>query len=634
MRTTLAALVLGTALPLMAALPPATMAQQAVVVRSGETLSEIADRHGVSLTRLMQANGISDPDLVQVGQRITIPGSGAPRAAQVSSRAGGSGSTYTIRDGETLSEIADRNGISLSRLMQANGIANPDLVQVGQRLTIPGRGGSSGSPRAAAAGRPSTPTAPYTVKSGETLSEIAARFDTSAERLIQINAIRDPDLVMSGTRLQVPVVPERRSSAAAPAKATGSTQAAVNRQAREHTVEPGESLSLIAERYGTSVERLAALNQLEDPALLQVGTRLKLRGTPPAARPVSSSTAAVARSGGTKPATPATGTAPASRPAITTDRTTATKQPAATPSIPATATAGTTPAASTATATAATAGAAATSAAITTPTASSAPVREISSANATAGTAARAMAPLAAGNKPAAESTAVTDINAAMGSTARSGSAVMATNPIGQGSTAASSPLLSAGSTAVSGAGTRAQATASPITSRLNQATSAVAGTSPGGTTAASTVAMASGTASPSLAAARTASPRQSLSTGPLAATPAPVSRSGPATASGSGIGSAFAASSRTTQAAAGSSAGDWRSYGPLQVDWSKLQPMGGSFVAPTVNGEGQALYVAVNCTARKINVTSQAGQWKTWESPGQDFEQRLVQDICLAKAG
>jgi hypothetical protein len=60
---------------------------------------------------------------------------------------------------------------------------------------------------------------------------------------------------------------------------------------------------------------------------------------------------------------------------------------------------------------------------------------------------------------------------------------------------------------------------------------------------------------------------------------------------------------------------------------------MGGSFVAPSVNGDGQALYVAVNCTARKLNVTSQAGQWKAWESPGQDFEQRLVQDICLAKA-
>jgi hypothetical protein len=77
--------------------------------------------------------------------------------------------------------------------------------------------------------------------------------------------------------------------------------------------------------------------------------------------------------------------------------------------------------------------------------------------------------------------------------------------------------------------------------------------------------------------------------------------------------------------------AGDWRNYGPLQVDWSKIQPMGGSYVAPSLNSDGQALYLAVNCTARKINVTSQAGQWRNWENPSKDFEHKLVQDICQA---
>jgi hypothetical protein len=79
--------------------------------------------------------------------------------------------------------------------------------------------------------------------------------------------------------------------------------------------------------------------------------------------------------------------------------------------------------------------------------------------------------------------------------------------------------------------------------------------------------------------------------------------------------------------------AGEWRNYGPLQVDWSKIQPMGGSYVAPSLNSEGQALYVAVNCTARKINVTSQAGQWRVWENPSKDFEYKLVQDICQARS-
>jgi len=90
-------------------------------------------------------------------------------------------------------------------------------------------------------------------------------------------------------------------------------------------------------------------------------------------------------------------------------------------------------------------------------------------------------------------------------------------------------------------------------------------------------------------------------------------------------------ATARATPVNAARPAGEWRNYGPLQVDWSKIQPMGGSYVAPSLNGEGQPLYLAVNCTARKINVTSQAGQWRTWETPSKDFEYKLVQDICQA---
>jgi LysM repeat protein len=512
MRITLAALVLATALPLAVAQPHAAMAQQAVVVRSGETLSEIADRHGVSLTRLMQANGINNADLVQVGQRLTIPGGRSSSGGGSSSGgSGGSSGTYTVRDGETLSEIADRQGVSLARLMQANGISNADLVQVGQRLTIPG--GRTTAAAAATAPRANQPTAPYTVKSGETLSDIASRFDTSTERLIQINGIRDPDLVMSGTRLQVPVAPGRRTSPTSPTAASGrpaTSPPSVNRQATEVTVQSGDSLSLIAERHGTSVDRLVALNQLEDPALLQVGTRLKLRGTPPAPRPTNTATPPAPRA--------STGTA------------TSTKKPAVQP------------------------------------------------------IAARQPAP------------------AATAGPARS-------TPIGP------------------------QASASAVPSRLNQATTSVAGTTP---TPASRPAAPAPTATPTPT-ATTATPRPSTrpAASPAAiATPRPaVATATVAKATGAKATVARATVASTTATSSRPAGGDWRSYGPLQVDWSKLQPMGGSFVAPTVNGEGQTLYVAVNCSARKLNVTSQAGQWKTWEAPGQDFEQRLVQDICLSRA-
>ena len=72
-----------------------------------------------------------------------------------------------------------------------------------------------------------------------------------------------------------------------------------------------------------------------------------------------------------------------------------------------------------------------------------------------------------------------------------------------------------------------------------------------------------------------------------------------------------------------------WRSYGPLQVDWSNWQSMGGSDVAPTLNSEGQSLYVAVNCSAQKINATGANGIWKSWIAPQTEFERALVKDRC-----
>jgi len=76
----------------------------------------------------------------------------------------------------------------------------------------------------------------------------------------------------------------------------------------------------------------------------------------------------------------------------------------------------------------------------------------------------------------------------------------------------------------------------------------------------------------------------------------------------------------------------DWRNFGPLQVDWANWQPMGGSFVAPGLNATGQSFYLAVNCSAKRINATGPSGAWKTWDLPSTDYEQQLVKDLCRDK--
>jgi hypothetical protein len=60
---------------------------------------------------------------------------------------------------------------------------------------------------------------------------------------------------------------------------------------------------------------------------------------------------------------------------------------------------------------------------------------------------------------------------------------------------------------------------------------------------------------------------------------------------------------------------------------------MGGSMVAPTLNAQGQSLYLAVNCGARKLNSTGSGGDWQAWSDPSADYEQQLVGDYCRGRS-
>jgi LysM repeat protein len=119
----------------------ATSGSSAYTVRRGDTLTKIARRYGVSLSALARANGIRTTSWVYVGQRLVIPG--GSEAPGPSGNASGT-TTYIVRRGDTLTNIARRHGVSVSQLARANGIRTTSWVYVGQRLVIRG---TSGSPR-------------------------------------------------------------------------------------------------------------------------------------------------------------------------------------------------------------------------------------------------------------------------------------------------------------------------------------------------------------------------------------------------------------------------------------------------------------------------------------------------------
>lgn len=108
-------------------------------VASGDTLGSIAHASACSLEEILAANVglIADPNCIQVGWELLIPGrlSGNRREA---APAGAGVSLYSIEAGDTLGALADRWGTTVAAIAELNGIANPALIFVGQRIRRPG----------------------------------------------------------------------------------------------------------------------------------------------------------------------------------------------------------------------------------------------------------------------------------------------------------------------------------------------------------------------------------------------------------------------------------------------------------------------------------------------------------------
>ena len=117
-------------------------------VRSGDTMSAIASRYHVSLAALEHANPqVKNPNQIYVGESLNIPGdSFTPAPAPKKTSTSSSGGSYTVRSGDTMSTIASRHGVSLSALEHANPqVKNPNMIYVGEKLTLPGGSKSGGS---------------------------------------------------------------------------------------------------------------------------------------------------------------------------------------------------------------------------------------------------------------------------------------------------------------------------------------------------------------------------------------------------------------------------------------------------------------------------------------------------------
>lgn len=154
-------------------------------VKSGDTLSAIASRYGMTVNALVTLNGIKNANLIYPGQSLRVADSRQGSTVSQKATTTTPTSTYTVRYGDTLSAIASRYGTSTSTLASINGISNPNWIYPGQVLKL--SGGSS--------------THAYTVRSGDTLSGIASRLGTSWTSLKAKNGISNANLIYPGQAL-------------------------------------------------------------------------------------------------------------------------------------------------------------------------------------------------------------------------------------------------------------------------------------------------------------------------------------------------------------------------------------------------------------------------------------------------
>src|SRR5205823_9525226 len=223
----------------------------------------LAARFGISPETIMVANGLRNPDLLQVGQELVIlPTDGV---------------LYTLRAGESIRRVAERFGVDTADIVKANDLSDPDVVQPGTQLMVPGVTprvprsvavalGVDADQQAAVVGGgvplpidvtaytvPSTRT--YEVQQGDTLAGIADTFGVDVSTILSSNGVDDPDTIKPGSELRI-----------LPVKGI------------EYTVQANETLADVSWKYQVDLGLLLDYNDLNDPDVINIGAKLVIPG--------------------------------------------------------------------------------------------------------------------------------------------------------------------------------------------------------------------------------------------------------------------------------------------------------------------------------------------------------------------
>lgn len=226
--------------------------QKYYTVKRGDSLSSIAERFGVTVAQLREWNGIEADD-INAGVRIAVDASASRRVSKPEVKT----STYTVKKGDGLGAIAERHGMTLQEIRELNGLKDNN-IQVGQKLKVTGKASEERSEK------PEAKSSTYTVKKGDSLGAIAERFGVTVDQLRDWNGIKGNN-IQAGQKLTIGGKSKSSSKA-------GSSKSA---KAKTHKVRSGESLGVIAEKYGTTAAAIRRANGIKGDNI-RVGQTLKI----------------------------------------------------------------------------------------------------------------------------------------------------------------------------------------------------------------------------------------------------------------------------------------------------------------------------------------------------------------------
>ncbi|MDC4259850.1 LysM peptidoglycan-binding domain-containing protein [Acinetobacter baumannii] len=234
-------------------------------VQRGDTLSSIATKSKISLAELAELNNLKANSHVQLGQTLKVP-AGASVPDQ-----------YVVQSGDSLNAIAAKYNLQTSYLADLNGLSRTAGLRAGQRLKLTGDVETT-SKVSAKNTKEETPET-YTVKSGDSLGNIANRYHLQLDYLAALNGLSRNSNVRVGQRLKLTGdLPTVETAKTDTAKSSPKAVLA-GKNTEKYTVKAGESLNAIASRAGISVRELAEMNALKANANLQRGQNIVIPKT-------------------------------------------------------------------------------------------------------------------------------------------------------------------------------------------------------------------------------------------------------------------------------------------------------------------------------------------------------------------